>query len=43
MQSYVPQQDSLLPDDRHIKYTILLHPGTEICQYTQYYVYDACM
>ena len=39
MQPYVHQQDPLLPDGRHIKYTLLLRPGTGIRQYTQYYVY----
>ena len=43
MQPYVQQQDPLLPDGRHIKYTLLLRLDTEICQYTRYYVYDACM
>ena len=43
MQPYVQQQDPLLPDGRHINYSSLLHPDTEIRQYTRYCVYDACM
>ena len=39
---HVQQQDPLLPDGRHIKYTLLLRPDTEIRQYTRYYVYEAC-